>query len=218
MENRNGQGIFYGVIGVATLVVAIIGATFAYFSVTANGATQNGVTAQSANVAGTLTITDTLGTATNMIPVTKANMLTSYGQSGSGNKAKCKGVSQADATQTFDLCNTYDFTISNSANIAQTVNISLKTVSNNFANLYYCVYGSAGTTTPVVDCKAVPTGSEAITTVNIGAGSSESYTVVLYVNETNGDQTALDSGKNYVGTVEATTDSGSSHVTGVIAS
>ena len=32
MENKNGQGIFYGVIGVATLVVAIIGATFAYFS------------------------------------------------------------------------------------------------------------------------------------------------------------------------------------------
>ena len=31
MEN-NGRGIFYGVIGVATLVVAIIGATFAYFS------------------------------------------------------------------------------------------------------------------------------------------------------------------------------------------
>ena len=32
MENNNGRGIFYGVIGVATLVVAIIGATFAYFS------------------------------------------------------------------------------------------------------------------------------------------------------------------------------------------
>ena len=31
MEN-NGRGIFYGVIGVATLIVAIIGATFAYFS------------------------------------------------------------------------------------------------------------------------------------------------------------------------------------------
>ena len=27
MENNNGKGIFYGVIGVATLVVAIIGAT-----------------------------------------------------------------------------------------------------------------------------------------------------------------------------------------------
>ena len=34
-EQKNGRGIFYGVIGVATLVVAIIGATFAYFTATA---------------------------------------------------------------------------------------------------------------------------------------------------------------------------------------
>ena len=31
-ENRKGPGVFYAVVGVATLVVAIIGATFAYFS------------------------------------------------------------------------------------------------------------------------------------------------------------------------------------------
>ena len=35
MENNNGRGIFYGVIGVATLVVAIIGATFAFFAASA---------------------------------------------------------------------------------------------------------------------------------------------------------------------------------------
>lgn len=33
-QKNNGRGIFYGVIGVATLVVAIIGATFAYFTAT----------------------------------------------------------------------------------------------------------------------------------------------------------------------------------------
>ena len=32
MENRKGNGIFLGVVSVATLIVAIIGATFAYFS------------------------------------------------------------------------------------------------------------------------------------------------------------------------------------------
>lgn len=35
-NNRKGPGIFYAVVGVATLVVAIIGATFAYFSASAN--------------------------------------------------------------------------------------------------------------------------------------------------------------------------------------
>ena len=34
MENNNGKGIFLGVVSVATLIVAIIGATFAYFSAT----------------------------------------------------------------------------------------------------------------------------------------------------------------------------------------
>ena len=34
-QKNTGRGIFYGVIGVATLVVAIIGATFAYFTATA---------------------------------------------------------------------------------------------------------------------------------------------------------------------------------------
>lgn len=36
-QRNNGRGIFYGVIGVATLVVAIIGATFAYFTAVAYG-------------------------------------------------------------------------------------------------------------------------------------------------------------------------------------
>lgn len=40
-NNNKGRGVFYGVIGVATLVVAIIGATFAYFTASANAG--NGV-------------------------------------------------------------------------------------------------------------------------------------------------------------------------------
>ena len=35
-DNRKGPGVFYAVVGVATLVVAIIGATFAYFSASAS--------------------------------------------------------------------------------------------------------------------------------------------------------------------------------------
>ena len=37
MERNNGQTIFLSVIGIATLLVAIIGATFAYFTTTING-------------------------------------------------------------------------------------------------------------------------------------------------------------------------------------
>ena len=37
MDNNKGQTIFLSVIGIATLLVAIIGATFAYFSITVTG-------------------------------------------------------------------------------------------------------------------------------------------------------------------------------------
>ena len=51
-ENRKGPGIFYAVVGVATLVVAIIGATFAYFSASATGGT-GAITGQTADVGAT---------------------------------------------------------------------------------------------------------------------------------------------------------------------
>ena len=44
--NNNGRGIFSGIIGVATLIVAIIGATFAYF--TANSTSSQYVTGTAA--------------------------------------------------------------------------------------------------------------------------------------------------------------------------
>ena len=37
MENNRGQSIFLSVVGIATLLVAIVGATFAYFSITVSG-------------------------------------------------------------------------------------------------------------------------------------------------------------------------------------
>jgi len=46
-NNRKGPGVFYAVMGVATLVVAIIGATFAFFSATATPDTSiTGTTAE----------------------------------------------------------------------------------------------------------------------------------------------------------------------------
>ena len=52
MENKNGQGIFYGVIGVATLVVAIIGATFAYFNAAATTNYVNNIEGGTLNLTG----------------------------------------------------------------------------------------------------------------------------------------------------------------------
>lgn len=71
-ENRKGPGVFYAVIGVATLVVAIIGATFAYFSVTVTNDAQNpieGTTGQGAAGNLALTVTKVSAGSGNLIPL-----------------------------------------------------------------------------------------------------------------------------------------------------
>ena len=59
-NNRKGSGVFYAVVGVATLVVAIIGATFAYFSASqTNNTVITGQTSEAANLALEVTKLDT---------------------------------------------------------------------------------------------------------------------------------------------------------------
>ena len=55
-NNRKGTGVFYAVVGVATLVVAIIGATFAYFSASAN-VSGDEIKGQTENLAGAFKVT-----------------------------------------------------------------------------------------------------------------------------------------------------------------
>lgn len=71
-EKNNGKGIFYGVIGVATLIVAIIGATFAYFTASAT-AGENIITGNAASVSFDLKVTKVTTadeTKGGMIPMT----------------------------------------------------------------------------------------------------------------------------------------------------
>lgn len=51
-NNRKGPGVFYAVVGVATLVVAIIGATFAYFSASAESGA-NAIQGQTLDISST---------------------------------------------------------------------------------------------------------------------------------------------------------------------
>ena len=66
MDNNKGQTIFLSVIGIATLLVAIVGATFAWFSTTISGTgtTANITTAQ----VSALSLKGTTITGTNVLP------------------------------------------------------------------------------------------------------------------------------------------------------
>ena len=71
MDNNKGQTIFLSVIGIATLLVAIVGATFAWFSTTISGTgtTANITTAQ----VSALSLEGTTITGTNVLPGWESN-------------------------------------------------------------------------------------------------------------------------------------------------
>jgi len=221
MENNGSKKIFFAIVGVAAIITAIMGATFAYFLISVSGT--NSVTATSLAVAGKLAISeDTSGRKTNLIPVTDAIALSSYNQTGTGNKAKCVGVAANNTSTTYNLCSVYTFTVTNSASVAQSVRIKLTTVANTFYSMKYCVFTGAATTA-TGSCALVPAAgaSNAVTLIDrvslAATNGSATYSIMLYVMERSANQTTSDSNKSYTGRVDITTDSGA-NLTGIISS
>ena len=228
MDNNKSRGIFLGVLSVATLIVSIIGATFAWF-VASDSGNEGAAKAGAANVANTLTLSETVDDRQNMIPVTEEIMKASYKRTvaatGTGT-GRCEGYSEAGGNTVYNLCSIYQFTVSNSASIAQTIYASLTANTNTFTNLKYCIFeGEAGTSdTTKGACRNMPTEgntdsnifSEVIPAKEGTTPSTHTYTLVMYINETTGDQTAADSGKAFTGTISITSADGSNHMTGAL--
>ena len=84
MENNRGQSILLTVIGVATLLVSIIGATFAYFTVQVTGNnTASSINVKTADVAGVVFSDGPAITATNVYPgYSKAKTFTIKSENG----------------------------------------------------------------------------------------------------------------------------------------
>lgn len=110
-EKNNGKGIFYGVIGVATLIVAIIGATFAYF--TASGMSDNVITGNAATVSFNLNVDKVVKpdeTAGGLIPMTDGMLKSAV------TNASTKGVCVDDTGAA--VCQIYKITIENTGSAA----------------------------------------------------------------------------------------------------
>lgn len=242
-NNNNGRGIFYGVIGVATLVVAIIGATFAFFAASTNSAT-NAITAAS-STAGNLTLTQvTTGLKTNLIPVNETL----------GGFKSAVGLAANKCVDTVgnNICSVYQFTVTNGSAQAQSAYFYFTPSSNSFTNLHYAVFkgtpssydvtgtavkdsgtataaGNAAAGALVIGDTALVSGNTTrqewtnLTQLLAANGGSATYTVVLWVHETGNDQTSADAGKAFAAGVTITTGSmnatgqATSGITGVLA-
>ena len=243
-NNRRGSEIFLGVIGVATLVVAIIGATFAFFSASTNSAA-NAVSVGSTTIS--LNYEDIVGTnlKTALIPATdRIAAYAALDQDGTNNSNP-----QCVDDNGNDVCGVYQFTVTNpSTTTTQDISYSLDVVLNTFTNLHYKIYeGTASTLTSgaasgnpaestVVASGTFPGVAEGGThrtvdleELNARLGTTspsnfKTYTMLIWIHEIedddevsgNGDQTSADSGKSFAAQMLVTSGSGGG-VTGVIA-
>lgn len=233
MENRNGRGIFYGVIGVATLVVAIIGATFAYFTATAN-TSATPITATGGEVSLTATKVDSLN-HTKLIPLDVEN--TNFVTGGFVGVADTEtGSGDCHDKRGNEICSVFTVTLANPSSSSQQIFTTFIPTANTFTNLYMAIFKGtiANVNSSTNKWKVDTTAEKAITTAADGdlllgktkvgtagaamnlsskldqvlAGSGNTtFTILVWIDETDDVQDA-DQGANFSGYFNFSTASG----------
>ena len=201
MDNNRGQSIFLSVVGIATLLVAIIGATFAYFSISVTGNdTASSITVTTARVGG---VTYSGGTdkieATDVYPGWSAQKTFTISSD-----------STADATANID----YDIVLHTTAD-----SLSSQARTNGTHEFIYTLSGSetsgsGGTLAPAktyADHMDVPltTGGNGISAADTvigqgrlhGASNTHSYTFTVLFEEQSKAQDLLQ-GLSYTGIIQ----------------
>ena len=213
MENRKGNGIFLGIVSVATLIVAIIGATFAYFSASTESNTDAvNLTAYEFKLSLSVSPIYPEG-ASALIPLNPETVIPNAPEANNTNLlyALNEASKRCIDDQGLQVCALYQVTIENQAVNALTLSGQLKTVTNNaaegegktpFSNLtYQAVEGNHETGLTLVG-DAVTISDEVEGTVDIAGitvpgattgedgelvpGKGYSY-ILVYLND-NGDQ------------------------------
>ena len=138
MENKRGSEIFLGVVGVTTLLVAIIGATFAYFSATARSA-NDAISVQSTTIS--LGYEDRIGgLKTQMIPTEKK-----YADYAAFNESWVEEKGQCIDDNGNQICSVYEFYIGNPSKTTKMDIVgSINVVTNEFTNLKYEILDETG--------------------------------------------------------------------------
>lgn len=116
MEKEDKRGIFFGVIGVLTLIVAIIGASFAYFSINANSR-KDALTVNAASVKIKYLEGDQIA-INNLIPSTQEIALETQRRALNGEKYTGDDGQQHDYLpckddKNYTVCGVYDFELQN---------------------------------------------------------------------------------------------------------
>lgn len=193
-NNRKGSGVFYAVVGVATLVVAIIGATFAYFSATDTDT--DTVQGQAATAGLSLTVTKVSTDATGgLVPIAETLLDKALtGDTATGNKM----CLDKDGNT---VCQVYKIVVKNDGTATAIFDGTLDLTATTYANLKWAnVNKNAGLDGDATVPASVGTNlvgssvSEITTGETYAAGATKTYYVMIYINETNTSQNETDKG------------------------
>lgn len=142
--DNKGRDIFYGIVAIATLIVAIIGATLAYFSVTASS-NEGAVNAQAATVSITY---DNSGQVTTQAEKLVPSSFDVVKQVYEANVLKLTAPEKQEDLETFgnacidsnkrEVCSAFRFSVKST--LERTITAVLNTEHNGFSYLNYAVY------------------------------------------------------------------------------
>lgn len=210
MENEKNMknGIFFGIVGVATLVVAIIGATYAYFTATNSNAGTIAGTAASAGIDLSVTLTSTQATGV-MVPQKGAAIANAI--TGTSSKSCVDGNGNV-------ICKVYTITVKNTGSstavLAGTINLTASGSGSKMTNLKWAVNETSADGKNFTSAtKNAYTVTNLVSSLSLGANVSKSYYLVVWIEETGASQNATDTG-SFTGTI--TFNSGNTGVTSTI--
>lgn len=211
MKNNNKGAFIYAICGVCTLVVALVGSTYAYYNASINDNTvvtgeasmnSNGVTANNALSINVTKIST--GASGSLIPMVVGSNTTNlntaakgYGNTGSTFDATKSCIDKNGYT----VCQIYSVTVTNNLKQAQNIKLGVTALSGATApNIDVVKMSSNVSVAAITSIKGLDNGLSSATSIAANDTSSTFYFMV-YVNDTGSSQT--DSGA-FSGTVTAT--------------
>ena len=241
MEREDKRGVFFGVIGVLTLIVAIIGASFAYFSINASSK-QDAVNVSAASVKIVYTEGDQIAIE-NLIPSTREIAMNTFTRGLAGTTHEVEGSQVPYTTckddNNYTTCGYYEFSLTNNSENAVKVKAyatptQLTEGQIGFSNLKFALYDRTG-----IDEKSnngtqvyegtVPYNADAKTyyesgfslldseinsTVELAGGRTKNQRLFGWLNEA-GEDNEVEQGAIFKGTIHVDLPGSNGNITGV---
>ena len=203
-QEERKDGMFFGILGVATLLITIVGATYAYFTATAS---DDKVIQGNAAVAGIDLVVEKVSkeSDTGLVPILDSDI--QKGVTGTGGNACVDAAGNA-------VCQIYKVTVTNrsEANVSLNSTLTLEAVNNEgagdsiFTNLKWAEITSATDATLIGNANPITITDWKQNYLFAGSETKELY-LLLWISETTTDQSDVDKG-SYIGTVSFNSSNG----------